>query len=72
MSEVGHEPTFSALKNTVGFPLETRHSASNVRNPLVNGPSGAAKRRSGLCQMPTLVDAAANFRFEPIVAMARR
>jgi hypothetical protein len=35
MSQSGHEPTFSAFQNTVGFPPETRHSAQNVGNPLV-------------------------------------
>ncbi len=38
----------------------------SVRNPPVSGRSSALMRRSGLCQMPTLVDAAANFRFEPL------
>jgi hypothetical protein len=30
MSESGHNPTFSALKNIVGFPPETKHSAPSV------------------------------------------
>jgi hypothetical protein len=49
MTGLGHEPTFSTFQNTVGFPLETRHSVQNVGNPPVNRPSGAAKRRSVLC-----------------------
>jgi hypothetical protein len=39
---LGHVPTFSTLKNIVGFPPETRHSPPNVQNPFVIGPSGAA------------------------------
>ncbi len=64
-SASGHLETFANPRTRVCHAPINRHSVLSVGNAAVGRPKNGPGRTHALCQQPTLVDAAANFRFEP-------
>jgi hypothetical protein len=65
-NSIGQERPFATTKNLVGHRAVNRRSGPKAGHPPDSLPSNACSWTGILCQLPTLVDAAANGNFEPI------